>query len=158
MLAGMGRTYTSVLTRYHSGEWELITQQAAREVGLTIRIIRQDDPADTVRDPKRIRPIVLEWRESLSASLAEHVASPLEWDERWGVLYFKDKPTWDCYADLILWAAYDEQRQLQCPRRACGELVRRRSVSYDFKARCEGAIQATVRYFPLASVRLPVRV
>ena len=89
--------YVGSLTRYHAGDWELVAQQAAREMGLPIQVIRQhDDPADALRDPEEIRPIVLDWRESLSASLREHLASPLDWDERNEAPYFTDKPTWDC--------------------------------------------------------------
>jgi hypothetical protein len=39
----------------------------------------------------------------------------LDWTEDSKAPYFTDKPTWDCYADLLLWAAYDEQPQLARP-------------------------------------------
>lgn len=107
--------YVGSLTRYHAGDWELVAQQAAREIGLPIQVIRQHDPPDVIRDPDQIRPAVLGWRESLTAALADHLTSPLEWDERQEAPYFTDKPTWDCYSDLMLWAAYDEQRQLRRP-------------------------------------------
>jgi hypothetical protein len=103
--------YVGSLTRYHAGDWELIAQQAAREMGLSIRVVRQHDPSDAIRDPEQIRPTVLAWQNSLSTALAEHLASPLVWDEGPDTPYFTDKPTWDCYSDLMLWAAYDEQRQ-----------------------------------------------
>jgi hypothetical protein len=104
------------LTRYYSGDWELITQRLAREMGLPLRVVRQDDQSDAVRDPEQIRPAVLSWRESLSTALVDQLAAPLDWDEREEAPYFTDKPTWDCYSDLVLWAAYDEQRQLQPPQ------------------------------------------
>lgn len=85
-------------------------------MGLSIQVIRQHaDAPDALRDPEQIRPIVVDWRESLSASLQQHLASPLDWEETADAPYFTDKPTWDCYSDLILWAAYDEQRHLSRP-------------------------------------------
>jgi hypothetical protein len=107
--------YVGSLTRYYAGDWELIAQQAAKELGLPIEVIRQNDPPDAVRDPEQIRPTVLAWRESLSVALADQLAAPLDWDERAEAPYFTDKPTWDCHSDLVLWAAYDEQRQLRLP-------------------------------------------
>ena len=107
--------YVGSLTRYHTGNWELVAQQAAKEIGLPIQVIHQNDPTDAVRDPEQIRPTVLAWRESLSVALADQLPTPLDWDEREETPYFTDKPTWDCYSDLVLWAAYDEQRQLHPP-------------------------------------------
>ena len=107
--------FVGTLTRCYSGDWELIAQQAAKEIGLTLNVIRQHNPPDAVRDPDQIRPSVLAWRESLSTALADSIATPLDWDESQMAPYFTDKPTWDCYSDLVLWAAYDEQRQLCRP-------------------------------------------
>jgi len=109
--------FVGSLTRYYSGDWELIAQQAAKEMGLNLEVIRQHNPPDAIRDPDQIRPAVLAWRESLSAALADRIAQPLDWDERQTAPYFTDKPTWDCYSDLVLWAAYDQQRQLRRPER-----------------------------------------
>lgn len=107
--------YVGSLTRYYAGDWELVAQQAARELGLPLSVIRQNEPLDAVRDPEQIRPAVMAWRESLSVSLAHQLAMPFDWDEREEAPYFTDKPTWDCYSDLVLWAAYEEQRQIRPP-------------------------------------------
>lgn len=109
--------FVGTLTRYYSGDWELIAQQAAKEMGLNLEVIRQHNPPDAIRDPDQIRPTVLAWRESLSVALADRIAQPLDWDESQAAPYFTDKPTWDCYSDLVLWAAYDEQRKLRRPER-----------------------------------------
>jgi hypothetical protein len=92
-----------------------VAQQVAREAGFPLQVVRQHGHDDGIRDSDQIRPIVIAWRDSFSASLAEHLTSPLVWDEQPDSLYFTDKPTWDCYGDLMLWAAYDEQRQLRLP-------------------------------------------
>ena len=48
-------------------------------------------------------------------ALASDLSAPLEWDECQSSKYFTDKPAWDGYAALILWAAYDEQRHQKRP-------------------------------------------
>lgn len=73
------------------------------------------EPEDAIRDPEQIRPTVLAWRDGLSQALRESLTEPLDWNESQEAPYFTDKPTWDCYADLMLWATYDEQPQLSRP-------------------------------------------
>ena len=107
--------YVGSLTRYYAGEWELRAQVVARELGATINVVRRHDPPDAVRDPDKIRPVVLAWRDGLTSGLGDHLTAPLDWDESPAAPYFSDKPTWDCYADLVMWAAYDEQSQLSRP-------------------------------------------
>ncbi len=107
--------YVGSLTRYYAGDWELVSQKLAHEMGIPVQVVRQNDPSDAIRDPDQIRPIVIAWRDGLSASLADHGVPPLDWDEGPTAPYFTDKPTWDCYSDLILWAAYNEHRDLCRP-------------------------------------------
>ena len=108
--------YVGSLTRYYAGDWELIAQQAAREMGMPLQIVRpQNDPGDAIRDPVAIRPVVKQWRDQLSESLAGHLSTPLGWNEEADASYFTDKPTGDCYSDLLLWAAYSEHPDLVRP-------------------------------------------
>jgi hypothetical protein len=109
--------YVGSLTRYYSGDWELIAQQAAREMGVPLQIVRsQKDPADAIRDPGAIPPVVKQWRDQLSESLSEHLSAPLDRNEEPDAPYFTDKPAWDCYSDLPLWAAYSEHPDLVRPK------------------------------------------
>jgi hypothetical protein len=85
-------------------------------MGLELQVIRSHDPPDAIRDVEQIRPAVLAWRDSLSAALADRLTVPLDWDEGAEAPYFTDKPTWDCYSDLLMWGAYDEQPHLQRPK------------------------------------------
>jgi hypothetical protein len=101
--------YVGSITRYLCGDWETVVQQYARETGLELRIIRKYDPPDAIRDPVEVLPIVLRWRESISASVQDLGGPPLDWDERPEAPYFTDKPAWDAYGDLMLWAAYTER-------------------------------------------------
>lgn len=68
-----------------------------------------------VTDPEQIRSAVVEWRQGLSAGLASNLASPLDWNETGPTPYFTDKPAWDCYGALLLWAAYSEHDGLERP-------------------------------------------
>ena len=62
-----------------------------------------------IRDPEQILAGGLAWREGCRRPRRESLTEPLDWNENQEAPYFTDKPTWDCYADLMLWAAYDEQ-------------------------------------------------
>lgn len=91
-----------------------------RELGLRplieLEVVRaQADPADAIRDPDAIRPVVKQWRDQLSEGLSEHLSAPLDWNEEADAPYFTDKPAWDCYSDLLLWAAYSEHPELARP-------------------------------------------
>jgi len=107
--------YTGSLTRYLAGDWELVAQKAARELGVPLEIVRKNEAEDAIRDPDQIRPVVQRWRDNLSEALRDKLSNPFDWDEASEAPYFTDKPTWDCYAALMLWAAYDEQRHLNRP-------------------------------------------
>jgi hypothetical protein len=128
------------LTRYYAGDWELIAQQAAREMGAPLQIVRAHaDPADAIRDPDAIRPVVNQWRDQLSESLSEHLSTPLDWNEKADAPYFTDKPAWDCYSDLVLWAAYSEHPELVRPEDSIEEFGQdpayARCIGKDFTSR-----------------------
>jgi hypothetical protein len=107
--------YVGSFTRYYSGEWELVAARVARELGATFAVVRQHNPPDAIRDPEEIRSIVLEWRKGLAESLASHLPEPLDWDESPDAPYFTDKPCWDGYQGLLLWAAYREHPEFPVP-------------------------------------------
>jgi hypothetical protein len=101
--------YVGSITRYLCGDWETVVQQYARESGLELKVVRPFDPPDAITDPLEVLPVVLRWRESLSIGLQDAGGPALEWDERAEAPYFTDKPAWDAYGDLLLWAAYSEK-------------------------------------------------
>ncbi|HEY6307285.1 MAG TPA: hypothetical protein VI488_12595 [Candidatus Angelobacter sp.] len=102
-------------TRYYSGDWELVAARVARELGAEFSVVRQHNPHDAIRDPEEIHSIVLAWRDGLAGSLSSHLLEPLDWDESPAAPYFTDKPAWDGYHGLLLWAAYQENPQLPRP-------------------------------------------
>lgn len=111
--------YVGSLTRYFARDWKTALEQLAEQGDLPeVRIVRPERPEgaeDVVTDPVQIRDAVLAWRRGLSAGLAAHLSSPLDWDEGAGTPYFTDKPAWDCYGALVLWAAYCEHPELSRP-------------------------------------------
>lgn len=108
--------YVGSLTRYFSGEWETVVQRYGREQGIPVQIVRTHaEPEDAIRDPERIRPMVLQWRDQLNAGLAANLRAPLDWDESPESSYFTDKPAWDGYGGMVLFAAHDEHPDIPLP-------------------------------------------
>lgn len=112
--------YVGSLTRYYARDWETVVQRHARETGMELHVLRPNDPEDIVTDQNTIRAAVETWRGDLTTALGDNIQSPLDWDESPESPYFTDKPAWDCYSSLLLWAAYLEHPDLARPT-ACVE-------------------------------------
>ena len=110
--------YVGSFTRYYAGRWETAAQKHAREQGLALEVLSADRPSDVVTDPEQIRPAVLAWRDQLSQGFGANIDGLLDWDETDSAPYFTDKPAWDCYSSLLLWAAYSEHPEMRRPRDA----------------------------------------
>lgn len=106
--------YVGSFTRYYSGDWESAAARVARELGASFQVIRPNEP-DVIPNRRQIQDAVAGWRSSLSAVLGEALAQPLDWDESPETPYFTDRPDWDGYTALQLWAAYEEHPQLRIP-------------------------------------------
>lgn len=108
--------YVGPLSRYYAGSWETIVQQIGRQTGLNVEVIRlpQSKPGllsrlvDRVirRSPPDPVTLVRAWQTSLRHYAPSGVE--FDWSDRPDGQYFTDKPAWDCYGALMLWAAYDE--------------------------------------------------
>ena len=107
--------YVGTLTRYYAGEWQTVVQQATRDAGFPVTIIRHNVPSDAVTDPAVIEPAVIAWRDALNVGLRPHLTAPLTWNEGMTPSYFTDKPAWESYAALLIWAAHEEHRGLPLP-------------------------------------------
>jgi hypothetical protein len=107
--------YVGSLTRYYAGDWESALDRTFRAKG------RQADPGQPrgegapKKDRERLQASVLAWRRSLDGALAPHLADPLSWDETPDAPWFTDRPDWDGFGSLVLWAAYAEQPTLRRP-------------------------------------------
>jgi hypothetical protein len=107
--------YVGTLTRYYAGEWQTTTQQAARDMGVPVTVVRQNSSPDAVTDPLVIEHAVNRWREALNAGLQSDLKAPLAWNEGVAPPYFTDKPEWDRYSALLVWAAHQEHPDLPLP-------------------------------------------
>lgn len=106
--------YVGSLTRYYAGDWENISERAARDRGAPFRIAHRGSSADD-DDSERIQPAIVAWRLALSESLGARLVAPLDWDEEPQAPYFTGRPGWDGFGSLVLWAAYTEHPALRQP-------------------------------------------
>lgn len=109
--------YAGSLTRYYAGEWETAVQKYARENNMECYTVRTA-PSASAGDPMTPEEIcewVKEWVDGLNIGLGDNLDQPLEWEESLSTPYFTDKPAWDCYSSLLLWAAYSEHPELTVP-------------------------------------------
>jgi hypothetical protein len=146
--------YVGSLTRYYAGEWENIAEKTARERGAPYQIARLGGSAERSRDPERIQPAVLAWRQTLSDSLGSNITSPLDWDETPEAPYFTGRPGWDGFGSLVLWAAYAEHPALPRPTSLSEEwdndpaLVR--STAEGFRSRYSHLVRNVELWLPRA--------
>jgi hypothetical protein len=108
--------YVGSLTRYYSRQWENKVQKWARETGTPVRVVRQDDSPPP--DAAAIEPAARAWRDTLSEALAEHGIPALSWEESLKAPYFTDRPAWDCYSALLVWAAHADNPDVPLPETA----------------------------------------
>jgi len=144
--------YVGSLTRYYARDWETVIQKFARETGMTLEVLRPNEEPDAIVDPEIIRSAVRTWRDNLTRGLGNNIAEPLDWDESAGSPYFTDKPAWDCYSSLLLWAAYQEHQDLVRPA-ACIEdwttdEAYRRSSGGEFQTKCPTLLGDTEIWLP----------
>jgi hypothetical protein len=111
--------YVGSLARYYLGDWETIIQQIARQQGFDVQIVRPTQPkrglvSQLIERITRSRRIGAEaamrdvdrWREYLGK--ASGLGGAFSWNESLEYEYFTDKPAWDCYGALLLWACYEQ--------------------------------------------------
>ena len=106
--------YVGSLTRYYAGAWENLAESAARKRGAP-RPGGSGKPTDAARSQDHIRPKVIAWRNVLARALGERIVAPLDWDESEAAPWFTDRPGWDGFGSLVLWAAYAENPTLRIP-------------------------------------------
>jgi hypothetical protein len=101
--------YVGTFTRYYSSNWKTIVQQYAEETGTPLEILRPNEVTEGLTDPKEIQKISEAWRDNLASALKEHTNSAIFWIENNESPYKTDKPDWDSFGAVILWALYQEQ-------------------------------------------------
>ena len=107
--------YVGTLSRYYSGNWETIIQQISREQGMEVQVVRSNESQSASTNQAEIHNLILSWRRKLSTNFQNKTFIQFDWDESAESPYFTDKPTWDSYWGLLLWAAYAEHPNLKPP-------------------------------------------
>jgi hypothetical protein len=103
--------YVGPLTRYYCFDWETIVQQAGRQQGMEVQILRP--PGFVKPDPQVVLEAVASWRKAL----ADAISVPMRWDESAFGPYETDKPDWDGYHAVRLLALHEEFPDLPAPKR-----------------------------------------
>jgi len=114
--------YVGPLSRYYTGQWETILQQYGRQAGLQVQVVRTPPQGrsllsrlvDFFRPKPNAGQAVARWQVELSRLTQVDVT----WDDDPDREYFTDKPGWDCYGALLLWAAYEEHGATKFPATA----------------------------------------
>jgi hypothetical protein len=116
ILGGMGLdVYAGPLSRYYAGDWLTVVQQLGLAQGTRVEVRRPTASDDAITDTQQVLDSILEWRSRLQLALVEHDVA-LQWDEDPSGAYFTDKPAWDCFGDLLLWAAHLDAADRPCPK------------------------------------------
>ena len=135
--------YAGTLTRYYAHNWKTAVQQWAEANGYDCTIMRPA-AAEAEEEEKlsadEIREVVETWRDDLLGALSQYSEEPYEpWPEDEEKPYFTDKPDWDAYNTLRLYAFHallDKPLPEKFPRRgACEDFI---SMSEEEKEKAEG--------------------
>ena len=144
--------YVGSLTRYYARDWETVVQKHARETGMSLTVLRPDEGEAVVTDQNEIRAAVSTWRDNLSTGLGDNIDEPFNWDESNDSPYFTDKPAWDCYSSLLLWAAYLEHpdlvRPVACVEDWTEDEAFKRTSSSDFQTEYPALLSSTEIWLP----------
>ena len=146
--------YVGSLTRYYAGAWENPMEKAARERG-SPRPVQPSGQAQAVTSLARIRPQVLAWRARLATALGKRIEVPLDWDETDSAPWFADRPGWDGFGALVLWAAYAEHPALRVPQTLPEEgdqndIALTRSTAVGFKSRYSHLVRDVEMWLPVS--------
>jgi hypothetical protein len=145
--------YVGSLTRYYAGGWENRGGEAARGRG-TRTSVRSATRSQDAKSQDRIRARVIDWRAALGKALGDRLAGPLEWDETGDAPWYTDRPGWDGFGSLVLWAAYAEHPALRLPETLPEEwdhdLALMRSTAEGFRSRYSHLVRNVEMWLPVA--------
>jgi hypothetical protein len=110
--------YVGTMTRFCRGEWENVAQRMAREQGMHYKMIYAGGEPEPPPSADELRQAVATWCEALSRSLQPHRFGPVIWEDDDHKPYFTDRPAWDGYSGLLVWAAHAEHPDLPIPAEA----------------------------------------
>src|SRR5581483_10004723 len=107
--------YVGTMTRFYRREWENVAQRMAREQGMNYTMVYAGGEPDPPPPADDLRRAVAGWCRALSGGLEPHGYGPLQWDEGDHQPYFTQRPGWDGYTALRVWAAHAEHPDLPPP-------------------------------------------
>lgn len=98
--------YSGSFTRYFRRDWENRVQRFARETGTGYQRVYAGGGPEAPAPAEVIREGVGHWRRAMNEALGNNLTEPLSWDEGDDQPYSSDRPAWDGYSAVLLWAAY----------------------------------------------------
>lgn len=107
--------YVGTMTRFYRRDWENVVQRMSRTQGMQYKMIYAGGAPEPPPPADDIRQAVAGWCRALSGGLKPHGCGPVEWNEGDDQPYFTDRPAWDGYSALLVWAAHAEHRDLPLP-------------------------------------------
>lgn len=107
--------YSGTFLRFYTRDWENVVQKQAREQGTEYRIIyakgNEDPPAAA-----EVAEAVAAWQQGMNSALSPHGLGPIEWSESDELPYFTDRPSWEGYLAVQMWAAHLERPEAPVPQ------------------------------------------
>ncbi|MBI1375626.1 MAG: hypothetical protein GC159_23190 [Phycisphaera sp.] len=100
--------YVGGFARYYALEWENVAQKWAKESGTSYRMIAPGG-APQPADWDEVADAVAHWRAAINQGLGDNIDQPIDWDESHDAPYFTDRPGYDGYGALVVWAAHAER-------------------------------------------------
>jgi hypothetical protein len=101
--------YAGTLGRYYSRNWQTI---AEKELGAELIY---PDSAPSYPSLIEANKLVVQWRTYLKTQVDSLAGLKLDWSNNDDIPYATDKPDFEGWVALILWAAYSERSDLQRP-------------------------------------------
>ena len=99
--------YVGGFARFYAREWENVVQAGARQSGQHYQMISPGGPIQPANWDK-VADAVNHWRTAINNGLGANLSQPLDWDESRAAPYFTDRPGYDGYGALVVWAAHTE--------------------------------------------------
>src|SRR5436190_19070886 len=106
--------YVGPLSRYYAGDWETIVQQAGRQQGVEVQVLRAPVPRQ-LQDPEIVLKALGDWQKAASSRMSAVVPAGIAWEESATGDYVTDKPDWGPYSALAAVATDDDMARAAPP-------------------------------------------
>ena len=107
--------YAGPFTRFYRRDWENVVQRQSRLDGTEYKMIYAGGDPGPPPPAEEVREAVKAWREAIVQALSPHGVTNLNWAEDDGAEYITERPGWEGYSGLLLWAAYAERPGAEPP-------------------------------------------